>query len=35
MLNNPVIPVLRSFDAAKATEFYQGFLGFAQDGPHR
>lgn len=35
MLNNPVIPVLRSFDAAKAAEFYQGFLGFGQDWTHR
>ena len=35
MLNNPVIPLLRSFDEAKAAEFYQGFLGFVQDWTHR
>ena len=35
MLNNPVIPVLRSFDEAKAAEFYLGFLGFVQDWAHR
>lgn len=35
MLSNPIIPVLRSFDEAKAVEFYQGFLGFAQDWTHR
>ena len=35
MLHNPVIPVLRSFDQAKAAEFYLDFLGFAQDWTHR
>jgi len=30
-----VIPVLRSFDAQRAAEFYQGFLGFVQDWTHR
>jgi catechol 2,3-dioxygenase-like lactoylglutathione lyase family enzyme len=28
-------PVLRSFDEAKAREFYVGFLGFAVDWEHR
>ncbi|GAB2459326.1 glyoxalase superfamily protein [Comamonas humi] len=32
---NTVIPVLRSFDQAKAEEFYFGFLGFVQDWQHR
>lgn len=30
-----IIPVLRSFDQAKAEQFYFGFLGFAQDWQHR
>ena len=30
-----VIPVLRSFDEAKAKEFYCGFLGFSVDFEHR
>jgi hypothetical protein len=30
-----IIPVLRSFDEAKAREFYVGFLGFAVDWEHR
>ena len=30
-----VIPVLRTFDMAKADEFYLGFLGFAVDWDHR
>ena len=34
-LANPLIPILRSFDEAKAAEFYQGFLGFVQDWTHR
>ena len=34
-LANPLIPILRSFDEAKAAEFYQGFLGFTQDWTHR
>lgn len=29
------IPILRIFDAAKARDFYLGFLGFAQDWEHR
>jgi len=29
------IPVLRSFDEAKAREFYLGFLGFTVDWEHR
>ena len=32
--NNP-IPILRSFDEAKAKEFYVGFLGFTVDWKHR
>lgn len=28
-------PILRSFDEAKAREFYVGFLGFAVDWEHR
>lgn len=28
-------PILRSFDAAKASEFYVGFLGFTIDWQHR
>jgi len=31
----PVIPILRSFDEAKAKEFYVGFLGFTLDWKHR
>lgn len=30
-----VIPVLRSFDAQRAAQFYQEFLGFVQDWTHR
>jgi catechol 2,3-dioxygenase-like lactoylglutathione lyase family enzyme len=33
-LGNP-IPILRSFDEAKAKEFYVGFLGFTVDFEHR
>jgi catechol 2,3-dioxygenase-like lactoylglutathione lyase family enzyme len=29
------IPILRSFDEAKAREFYVGFLGFTVDWEHR
>ena len=29
------IPILRSFDEAKAKEFYIGFLGFTVDSEHR
>jgi catechol 2,3-dioxygenase-like lactoylglutathione lyase family enzyme len=29
------VPILRSFDEAKAREFYLGFLGFAVDWEHR
>jgi len=29
------IPILRSFDEAKAREFYLGFLGFKVDWEHR
>lgn len=29
------VPILRSFDEAKAREFYCGFLGFAVDWEHR
>jgi len=29
------IPILRSFDEAKAREFYPGFLGFKVDWEHR
>jgi catechol 2,3-dioxygenase-like lactoylglutathione lyase family enzyme len=29
------IPILRSFDEAKAKEFYVGFLGFTVDFEHR
>jgi hypothetical protein len=29
------IPILRSFDEAKAKEFYVGFLGFSIDFEHR
>ena len=30
-----VIPILRTFDIAKADEFYLGFLGFTVDWNHR
>jgi hypothetical protein len=30
-----VTPILRMFDAAKAEEFYLGFLGFKVDFEHR
>ena len=30
-----VTPILRSFDEAKAREFYVGFLGFTVDWEHR
>ena len=29
------VPILRSFDEAKAREFYLGFLGFTVDWEHR
>ena len=29
------VPILRSFDEAKAREFYVGFLGFTVDWEHR
>lgn len=29
------IPILRTFDEAKAREFYVGFLGFTIDWEHR
>lgn len=29
------VPILRSFDEAKAREFYLGFLGFTADWTHR
>ena len=29
------VPILRSFDEAKAREFYVGFLGFTVDWTHR
>ena len=35
MINNPVIPVLRSFDQGKVEDFYVNFLGFAQDWSHQ
>ena len=31
----PCTPILRSFDEAKAMEFYVGFLGFRVDWQHR
>ncbi|WP_439572564.1 glyoxalase superfamily protein [Phreatobacter sp.] len=31
----PAIPIIRSFDEAKAREFYLDFLGFAVDWEHR
>lgn len=31
----PLVPVLRSFDEAKACEFYVDFLGFVIDWKHR
>ena len=30
-----LIPILRTFDEAKAKEFYGGFLGFKMDWEHR
>lgn len=30
-----IVPILRSFDEAKATEFYVDFLGFSVDWEHR
>jgi catechol 2,3-dioxygenase-like lactoylglutathione lyase family enzyme len=35
MTLGPVVPILRSFDEAKAREFYVGFLGFSVDFEHR
>ena len=32
---HPVIPILRSFDEAKAREFYVAWLGFQVDWEHR
>lgn len=32
---SPAIPIIRSFDSAKAEEFYLGYLGFAVDWQHR
>jgi hypothetical protein len=32
---NSPIPILRSFDEAKAKEFYVDFLGFTVDWEHR
>ncbi|CUH86190.1 Glyoxalase-like domain protein [Phaeobacter sp. CECT 5382] len=32
---SPAIPIIRSFDAAKAQEFYVDYLGFAIDWQHR
>jgi catechol 2,3-dioxygenase-like lactoylglutathione lyase family enzyme len=34
-MNHKVIPVLRIFDVAKATEFYVDWLGFKIDWEHR
>lgn len=31
----PAVPILRSFDEAKAREFYLDFLGFSVDFEHR
>jgi len=31
----PAVPILRSFDEAKAKEFYVDFLGFTVDFEHR
>jgi uncharacterized glyoxalase superfamily protein PhnB len=35
MTVNAPVPILRSFDEAKAREFYLGFLGFTVDWEHR
>lgn len=35
MTYHPAVPILRSFDEARAREFYLGFLGFAVDFEHR
>lgn len=35
MIVQPPIPILRSFDEAKAREFYLEFLGFKVDFEHR
>ena len=35
MLHLRTVPILRSFDEAKAREFYCDFLGFAVDWTHR
>ncbi|HYF17465.1 MAG TPA: glyoxalase superfamily protein [Ramlibacter sp.] len=35
MAFGPTVPILRSFDEAKAREFYVGFLGFVVDWEHR
>lgn len=35
MTFKPPIPILRSFDEAKAKEFYVDFLGFTVDWEHR
>jgi catechol 2,3-dioxygenase-like lactoylglutathione lyase family enzyme len=35
MAFHPVIPILRSFDEAKAREFYVDWLGFRVDWEHR
>lgn len=35
MTFQPAVPILRSFDEAKAKEFYVGFLGFTIDFEHR
>jgi catechol 2,3-dioxygenase-like lactoylglutathione lyase family enzyme len=35
LLHLRTVPILRSFDEAKAREFYIGFLGFTVDWEHR
>ena len=35
IIHRQTIPILRSFDEAKAREFYLGFLGFTVDWEHR
>jgi catechol 2,3-dioxygenase-like lactoylglutathione lyase family enzyme len=35
MAFHPVVPILRSFDEAKAKEFYVDWLGFKVDWEHR
>ena len=35
MILGPITPILRIFDAAKAREYYIGFLGFTVDWEHR